>query len=223
MKAKLFGVVALLVLFGAMPSRAASLIDEGTNTYDPNTGLQWLDVNLTLGVTYNDVVANYLGTGQPYQGYRYATGAELSQLLSDAGISNPIACNTLCNPSELSSYTEFFSLLSPTFTNTWTTMIEGRIADNFICGDLLPCHWFALIDLQSDGQGGYVEQRARARDYGIHDTESGIYADQPMGNFLVLDVGTTPLPATLPLFASGLGVLGALGWRRKRKAAALAA
>ena len=33
----------------------------------------------------------------------------------------------------------------------------------------------------------------------------------------------TPLPAALPLFASGLGALGALGWRRKRKAAAHAA
>lgn len=28
---------------------------------------------------------------------------------------------------------------------------------------------------------------------------------------------TTPLPAALPLFASGLGALGLLGWRRKRK------
>ena len=32
----------------------------------------------------------------------------------------------------------------------------------------------------------------------------------------------TPLPATLPLFASGLGALGLLGWRRKRKAKAAA-
>jgi hypothetical protein len=29
-----------------------------------------------------------------------------------------------------------------------------------------------------------------------------------------------PLPGTLPLFATGLGVLGLLGWRRKRKAQA---
>jgi hypothetical protein len=36
--------------------------------------------------------------------------------------------------------------------------------------------------------------------------------------------GFTPLPAALPLFASGLGALGLLGWRRKRKnAAAIAA
>ena len=31
----------------------------------------------------------------------------------------------------------------------------------------------------------------------------------------------TPLPAALPLFASGLGTLGLLGWRRKKKTAAL--
>ena len=30
-------------------------------------------------------------------------------------------------------------------------------------------------------------------------------------------VATTPLPAALPLFATGLGGLGLLGWRRKRK------
>jgi hypothetical protein len=28
----------------------------------------------------------------------------------------------------------------------------------------------------------------------------------------------TPLPAALPLFATGLGALGLLGWRKKRKA-----
>ena len=34
--------------------------------------------------------------------------------------------------------------------------------------------------------------------------------------------GATPLPATLPLFTTGLGALGLLGWRRKRKAQAAA-
>jgi hypothetical protein len=36
-------------------------------------------------------------------------------------------------------------------------------------------------------------------------------------------VAATPLPAALPLFASGLGALGLFGWRRKKKAAVLAA
>ena len=47
----------------------------------------------------------------------------------------------------------------------------------------------------------------------------GTGADQSF----TLEIGTTPLPAALPLFATGLGALGLLGWRRKRKAAAIAA
>jgi len=37
------------------------------------------------------------------------------------------------------------------------------------------------------------------------------------------ECGTTPLPAALPLFATGLGGLGLLGWRRRRKVQATAA
>jgi hypothetical protein len=58
-------------------------------------------------------------------------------------------------------------------------------------------------------------------------------AFDPSSNFSFADahltvtnpnISATPLPATLPLFASGLGALGFFGWRRKRKnAAALAA
>ena len=33
----------------------------------------------------------------------------------------------------------------------------------------------------------------------------------------------TPLPAALPLFATGLGAMGLLGWRRKRKHVAVIA
>ena len=40
-------------------------------------------------------------------------------------------------------------------------------------------------------------------------------------SFTIDAVATTPLPATLPLFAGGLGALGLLGWRRKRKAQAI--
>jgi len=49
------------------------------------------------------------------------------------------------------------------------------------------------------------------------------FRDDP--GFLFLDdvaANQTPLPAALPLFATGLGALGLLGWRRKRKARAVA-
>ena len=43
-----------------------------------------------------------------------------------------------------------------------------------------------------------------------------------LDNVTVTDLGvtSTPLPAALPLFASGLGAMGLFGWRRKRKIAA---
>ena len=41
-------------------------------------------------------------------------------------------------------------------------------------------------------------------------------------NFTPSTAAETPLPAALPLFATGLGALGLLGWRRKRKAQAVA-
>jgi hypothetical protein len=43
----------------------------------------------------------------------------------------------------------------------------------------------------------------------------GSGADQ---SFTLEIIGQTPLPAALPLFASGLAGLGLLGWHRKRKA-----
>jgi hypothetical protein len=68
--------------------------------------------------------------------------------------------------------------------------------------------------------------------------------DFSLGTFTILDTGpnviasgdfmldsltlngptaaATPLPAALPLFASGIGGLGLLSWRRKRKAQATA-
>jgi hypothetical protein len=59
-----------------------------------------------------------------------------------------------------------------------------------------------------------------------------IYADAPLltppvfvssityGEPGIFTIGSTPLPAGLPLFGTGLGLMGLFGWRRKRKNAA---
>jgi hypothetical protein len=46
---------------------------------------------------------------------------------------------------------------------------------------------------------------------------SGTRVGGDLGNYTVT---ATPLPAALPLFATGVGALSLLGWRKRRKAAA---
>jgi hypothetical protein len=60
-------------------------------------------------------------------------------------------------------------------------------------------------------------------DVGINSFTAFTGGDADFRTFV--DTGTsaaTPLPAALPLFATGLGALGLFGWRRKRKAQAAA-
>lgn len=54
---------------------------------------------------------------------------------------------------------------------------------------------------------------------GVLTNVSGPYQMQVGGT----SVSATPLPAALPLFATGLGAMGLLGWRKRRKAALAAA
>ena len=68
--------------------------------------------------------------------------------------------------------------------------------------------------------------------FGLTGTQSIYYnpvfslddASNFFGNFTVsLAPATTPIPAALPLFATGLGCLGLFGWRKKKKPAVAAA
>jgi hypothetical protein len=57
--------------------------------------------------------------------------------------------------------------------------------------------------------------RAFQQDPSITDWVDNVAFDVPVA-------ATTPLPAALPLFATGIGAMGFIGWRRKRKAQAVA-
>ena len=75
-------------LIGIDIVKTSPLIDLGNVTQDSDSGLFWLDATETAGMSYNEVLAE-LGPGGTFQGYRYATLAELEGFLIAAGGTAP--------------------------------------------------------------------------------------------------------------------------------------
>jgi len=99
-----------------------------------------------------------------------------------------------------------------------------------------PFNGYEFVDLTKDPDiiGVTVDAASTASGVSLADvsfTSNSVFFNfqgQTLRGTAVYDLAfapiTTPLPPTLTLFAAGLGALGFLGWRRKRKnAAALAA
>ena len=53
-------------------------------TFDPNTGLEWLDLRLTAGQSYSNVLNGWNGYTTS-KGFRFATRNEIGQLFTNAG------------------------------------------------------------------------------------------------------------------------------------------
>lgn len=89
--------LALVGLTLSMSANAAiqsidSSFGTDTITRDTATGLDWLDVTVTRGLSYNQVTAQ-MGSEGAYEGWRYATAAEFDQLITGFGY---IAVNQNC-------------------------------------------------------------------------------------------------------------------------------
>lgn len=228
---RLVSVVSLTAAVFAMPAAisvaeaSSVLVDDGSYTYDPHTHLDWLDLTATQGLSYDQVTAND-GVSYIADGWHYATFSDVLSLYKDAGIvftEFPDANN----PGDYG-----YDLLSPTPDSTVQALIN-----------LLGQTFEPDYDLPGTGSYG-VFQSTTAGYYGVAIAQ--IYPDRPnpprpdfaseavvldnhfttadltdfdgIGSYLVrdADVAATPLPASSLLFASGIGLIGFVAWRRKR-------
>jgi hypothetical protein len=88
-------VLAPIAVLGLLAARAeatggafvseSSGFGPNTITYDPSTGLRWLDLTESAGYSHTQILAEQQ-PGGVFDGYHLATKAEVSQLFVDAGI-----------------------------------------------------------------------------------------------------------------------------------------
>jgi hypothetical protein len=88
----------------------------------------------------------------------------------------------------------------------------GSLLDNTFCCGNLGGGFYQAVTFSG---GGFDEVRVQG-DTGLDSFNPNAFDVQALDNITATSV--TPIPGALPLFATGLGVIGLLGWRRRRKA-----
>lgn len=71
--------------FAALESRSDEVFGADSITYDSDTELEWLDINLTTDLSYYEIEAAF-EPGGDFFGFRHATVDEVDQLFINAGI-----------------------------------------------------------------------------------------------------------------------------------------
>jgi hypothetical protein len=94
-----------------------------------------------------------------------------------------------------------------------STIALGSFTDTLICNSGCGPELTAIFS-GTDLVANYTLLNGDIVGFSAANTSNGFFADNEEAPIV------TPLPAALPLFATGLGALGLLGWRRKRKAVA---
>jgi hypothetical protein len=188
---------------------ASTLVDDGTYTFDPTTNLDWLDLSQTINLSY-DLVANNQGVNFIAQGWHFATEAELATFYFDGtGVAEG-------ETPSIASYVSFLNLLGlTTFENTSTTDSLGYGSIGYYGtpdqnGAVPAIEMF--LTLNKVGQ-------PIASTFTLFTTLPSVIPGGLRGGALLVrdaQVAATPLPGSLNLFASGLGLIGLLGWRRAR-------
>lgn len=226
------GFIAIVVLAGSKASAAIVQVDwlaAGDNllTEDTSTGLRWLDFTQTAGQSF-DAVSTQLGVGGAFDGFNYATSAQVETFWTNAGIPTISVLGDFqaANFTPVSQLTNLIGGILDTtvlpFSNGLTAT-TGFSTDFF--GNTTPFRVTGRLQLcegHTFPNGFTCPSSAVAALW--NNTLSDNLGDSTTGSYLVMDTNSTvvPLPAALPLYGTGLAVMGFIGWRRRRKVAGVA-
>lgn len=214
---KLFrNFIAVATLIGSPFTAHAYLIDNDQFTTDTMSRLDWLDVTASTNRTY-DYVKTQFAAGGEFEGYRYATSAELLTLLGNAkdtsyegGVTEHITLPEVDSYGAADIILSLLGITSSTDPGAYVNYSWGLIADPRLSNPYET--WTSLILSNDRPEAEYL-------DY-VHLHRRHVGKDQhtsPLGSFLVRDTfhsdSSVPEPPVLALLA--LGLFG-IGFTRKQ-------
>lgn len=200
--------VAATLFVGTLTGAQAGLIDHGSYLSDTGTGLDWLDLTATQGLSYNAVLG-----AMPAGGWHYATLADVATLFTNAGGVGPF--NFTGNNGLAIVQGPATSLLKSLMGDTSPLNISGGAG---LTSD---------VDLAVGGPGPYPNLIAMYLDY--PPTTNYLLvpfgenypnnSDANIGSFLIRtsSVRTVPVPEPFTLSLFGAGLVGAAALRRRNK------
>jgi hypothetical protein len=213
-----------------------------TNVNNPNTPATGTTTNQLLGVNNSNVAVGFYvdGSGVTH-GYTYniglktfspvtdPNGATTATAINNSGVIAGFYIDSVAVTHGFIDQGGMFTTIDP--TGSKSTMLLGLNDNGLAVGtyvDSMGVMHGLLFNLNTDTFQNIDDPLGIGTTTinGINDLDQlvGFYVngdDNTIG-LLANPASTTPLPAALPLFATGIGGLGLLGWRRKRKAQAAA-
>jgi len=225
MKWRLLGSLAAALLFSATTSASATMFSLDPTEEGSLNGANAVRQDYVVGNINGEERRNYFifaipTLDGPVVSASLFVNTTLVQFggLPDAGVlayNLTSTFNSLVDFQFLGTGTQYaltnYSDPNDTFHNMLIPLNSSAISDIGIGG-------FTFV-ISGRALGGSTFFGATEPDQYVFDL-AGVFA--PIGTHAQLEIVTepvvTPLPAALSLFASGLGALGLLGWRRKRQA-----
>ncbi len=193
--ASLFVLSLLLIsqTHASLLERDDAVFGTGSVTLDTETGLEWLDMSFGLSMT-RSYVSTQFGDGGEFEGFRYATKAEVIELLVNADIE--LGYWRSGDPSDwpLDEIEYLVSFLGATdyfkgYPRMYGVTGSGEVAGVYFFGGTVKCR---------TGDQGLVQS-------------AGIVNN----NWIVRECSTVPIPGAVWLLGSGL--VGLAGLRRRRR------